>query len=592
MTTLLALALSTAYAGDDYRAAAEEYMGLSFDLDTVQGMLREKKSPAPAAAAPRYDAYGQSSPQPIPSLPLEPNSTLDGVVVYRDRALVTRYRDVHVAAGASSVVFEGLPLGLAVDSLNAQARQGDFRVVGVELLSGAGKVEETERIGKIRDDMKGLTEDLGQVRDHVEALLAERAYLRGALVGGQDRPQPTVDQLKGTMAYVGDAEGDIASKLRAEQQKAKDLDEKLSPLLIKLANPLATGMTVRVDLDATKAADVEIGLRYQVFGARWWPSYNARLDDASGRVDLEYYGMVAQSTGEDWTNASLLLSTADPSISGSLPLLQAWYLGRDGYGYGGGISQGLDAGRGMYNEPGNDGMIGATPSSGVLASDMSATVKGSGAVAFAIPGRKTIKGDGSEQRLPVGTQTFQSQIELATVPKVVTEVYRSARFQYAGEAPILPGTVSSFVGSDFVGTGEFGATVPGEDLLVGFGADPSFKVTRTLVSRQEESVGAKKMVRYTLHFRIDVQNFGKTERSVVVTDQVPVSQIEHVTVERLDGTPSLAPEPRDPEGLTRWNVGVAPGGKQTIELAFSVTAPREIAQAQAQQLQQMYEMSY
>ena len=109
MTTLLALTLSTAFAGDDYRAAAEAYMGLSFDLDSVQGMLRDKTSaaamPSPARMA---DPYGSSyaAPTPIASLPLEPNSTLDGVVVYRDRALVSRFRDVHVAAGASSVVFE------------------------------------------------------------------------------------------------------------------------------------------------------------------------------------------------------------------------------------------------------------------------------------------------------------------------------------------------------------------------------------------------------------------------------------------------------------------------------------------------------
>ena len=34
-----------------------------------------------------------------------------------------------------------------------------------------------------------------------------------------------------------------------------------------------------------------------------------------------YYGLIKQSTGEDWTNAKLSLSTANPGIGGSVPEL-------------------------------------------------------------------------------------------------------------------------------------------------------------------------------------------------------------------------------------------------------------------------------
>ena len=72
------------------------------------------------------------------------------------------------------------------------------------------------------------------------------------------------------------------------------------PLLLKLEDPLATGRTVKVDLDVAKAGDVELALRYAVVGAGWTPSYSARLDPGTGRIELEVYGVVTQSTGEDW----------------------------------------------------------------------------------------------------------------------------------------------------------------------------------------------------------------------------------------------------------------------------------------------------
>ena len=36
---------------------------------------------------------------------------------------------------------------------------------------------------------------------------------------------------------------------------------------------------------------------------------------------MQYYGLIKQSTGEDWENANISLSTAQPSIGGSAPSL-------------------------------------------------------------------------------------------------------------------------------------------------------------------------------------------------------------------------------------------------------------------------------
>jgi uncharacterized protein (TIGR02231 family) len=578
---MIALLLASLAYAQDYAAQAEDLMDLSYDLEAVETRLRAKKAPAPAPRAPAASAgeaayYDYQTAVALPvhePLPLEPNSELDTVVVFRDRALVTRTRTVTVEKGARTVVFEGLPLGLAEDSLHASVREGKVRIVGVELESGAGDLDPA-REEALKKEMLAITEDLGQVRDRVEALLAQRAFLRSSLTTSGDRPLPSLGEVKGTLTFVGDAERDIAAKLRKELDAAQELDEKLSPLLIKLDDPLATGRTVKVEVDAPQGGEVELALRYQVFGARWYPAYNARLDDVQDRVTVEYFGLVSQETGEIWKDAELFLSTADPSVSGTLPRLESWILGRDGYDPG--VYAALDTGRGSFTNPTTRATDAVAPT-GVVDSDMSAMVQGSGSVVFKIPGRRTITGDGSSQRLPVGTQTFPAAIELATVPKVVPEVYRTGRLRYEGQAPLLPGDVATFVGGDFVGTGTIATTVPGETLSLAFGTDDSLEVVRQLVSRQQEAVGfGKNTVRYTFRFRIEVQNFGTEAREILVTDQVPISEIDRVTVTLLESTPALPPTEDDPPGVTKWKVNVPPGGKQAIELAFSVTAPREV----------------
>lgn len=530
----------------DFASEAKSRMQLDFDLDAVEAELR---APSPAAPAPRT----AQAAAPRAALPLEPNSTVDQVVVLRDRAVVTRVRTVKLAAGARRVRFEGLPLGLRADALQARVRDGDARVVGVELVSGVGDVEETERIGEIRAKAKRLAGELGGVQDHIESLLMQRAYLRGAVLpgDGDNRPLPALDLVKGALGWVGDAERDLAAKLRADEEKAKELGELLEPLLTKLHDPLATGMTVRVDLDVASGAAVDLALDYTVSGAGWMPSYNARLDPDTNTVTLETNALVSQATGEAWADATVELSTADSAVGGAAPVLTEWVIDE------GGVDQSQFAESGLKRS-------------------------GAGAMVLKVPGRRTIAGDGSEARIPLSSGTFPTVVSLTTVPRRILEVFRSARVTWTGDAPLLPGPVASFVGADYVGSAQVEAVAPGEAMDLGFGVDDRIKVERQLVDRQiDHLLGGR--TRYTLHYRTTIHNFAKQAQRVVLSDQLPVSQIDRVNVVLLDSTPAT-PDADAPAGVMRWPLTIAPGGVATVELAFTVTAPREMARRMDQML--------
>lgn len=575
----LLLVCSPALASKDFAEEAKKRMRLSFDLDEVEQRLNAPAAPSPSAEALQQLGYLGYVATPVRALPLEPNSEMDHVTVFRDRALATRVRTETLRVGAQDLIFEGLPLGLQPDSLHGRVRSGEGRIVGVELVSGAGEVEETERIASIRDQSLELTDELGEVRDRIESLLAQREYLRSTLLvdRGDGVSQPALDQIRGTLTYLGETEKEIATALRVEETRAKALDEDLSPLLIKLDNPNATGMTVKVELEVDEAGPLEVELRYQVFGASWTPSYNARLDAASDQVELEYFGVVTQHTGEDWDDVELELSTANPSVSGALPELRPWFLGRDAYGASTRVVDNIAGGRGHFETGTSSPGAPPAPADALIASTMAADVGGSGAVVFAIQGRRSIAGDGSAQRLPVGTQTFAAKMELSTVPKAAPQVFRRANIRYDGAVPLLPGPIASYVGSDYVGSGYTKAVVPGEPLLLAFGTDDRLKVERQLVSRKQDYVGGRKNTRYTLHFRIQIQNFSGERQTLELLDQIPVAEVDKVTVKLLEITEHLPPGPDDGPGIYRWKLVLPDGARETLEVKFSVTAPTEYA---------------
>ncbi|MBM4366186.1 MAG: mucoidy inhibitor MuiA family protein [Deltaproteobacteria bacterium] len=511
-------------------------MRLSFDLDEVQAALAAPAAPTPARA--------QSTYLPLSVLPLEPNSTLDRVTVLRDRAIVTRERAITRVGGTQRVRFEGLPLGLDASSLHAEV-SGEARVSGVELSSGQGDVDETERIAAIRTEAEKLSEDLGRLRDHIESLLMQRTYLRGAVLpaSGDTRPLPSLDTVRGTLTWVGEAERDLAARLRSDEEKASQLGEKLEPLLVKLKDPLATGATVRVDIEGAGSGTVVVKLRYTVLGAGWTPSYAARLDPETNVVTLETHALVKQATGEDWKDVPVQLSTAAPTVGGAVPDLSPW----------------------IIDESGVDAYSLAAPG-GVRT--------GAGAMVFDPPGKRSIAGDGSATRITIAATQLPTSVSLGTVPRVVPEVFRAARATWSGEAPLLPGTVASYVGGDYVGSAQIGAIAPGEIVDLGFGVDGRLKVDRELVSRKvEHLVGGR--TRYTVRYRVTVANYAKTRQVVTLSDQVPVSQVDRITVNVLDGTPPT-PDPAAPAGVLCWPLDLAPGESEVVEFGFVLTAPREL----------------
>ena len=62
-------------------------------------------------------------------------------------------------------------------------------------------------------------------------------------------------------------------------------------------------------------------LSYLVNNVSWSPKYNIRAFPTEKIMTVAYYGLINQTTGEDWTNVKLTLSTAEPFVGPSVPEL-------------------------------------------------------------------------------------------------------------------------------------------------------------------------------------------------------------------------------------------------------------------------------
>lgn len=89
-------------------------------------------------------------------------------------------------------------------------------------------------------------------------------------------------------------------------------------ILLKLFNP-------------NEAVLLNLNLKYNTANAGWVPSYEVKAKNTKDALQFAYKAQVYQTTGENWDNVKLILSTANPNLNNEKPTLNSHYLNFTNY---------------------------------------------------------------------------------------------------------------------------------------------------------------------------------------------------------------------------------------------------------------------
>jgi hypothetical protein len=254
------------------------------------------------------------------------------VTVFTDQARVVRTAQVSVT-GNQSLEFPPLRDTAEVASMRVEASGAEVKRVDIERIA-----PEQLRTG----EAKQVLAEIEKVDVELDRLNQERTAL-GAVRDGLLRLSPAVpqgDPLKAPpklssggwsqgAQFSADQLGKVQVKLREGERAQKKLTEKRATLLDqarKLGNPQTTSGW-KVVAQVSGSGPATLTLTYLVRGAQWTPTWDLQLQPDTNTVNLSLAGLVSQSSGEDWSNATLLLSTAIPSHAVKVPRLTTWKIG-------------------------------------------------------------------------------------------------------------------------------------------------------------------------------------------------------------------------------------------------------------------------
>jgi uncharacterized protein (TIGR02231 family) len=558
------------------------------------------------SAAPASLSAAVKDPAPAPS-------QITAATVYTDRAIVTRTARVELPAGQSEIVLEKLPAALIDASVQVSGRG----TASATILDVSTRVTHTAAdAGVVQPRVKTLQDEITAVEQAVRALndraglLAQQTALVEKIENAVTAPpgkdataRPAIDDLQKLLPFSRENRARLAAERQSLDRERADADKKLNALRSQLNEILhGTGgaqtrsyKTVTVRVAAARAGTLDLKLAYTVPGAGWTPAYDARLRAEERAVELSYFGVVRQSTGEDWNDIALTLSTARPALGGAAPELPPRFV--DVYvpppphaSYE--KRQDKSVLRIGSAQVFNGAVAAAAPMADVTGVKMedaklaAATVDTAATSAsFRVSAATSIPSDNSAQKVSITTVKLPARLQYQAVPAMQETAFLSAYVTNGTEFPLLAGAANIFLDDAFVATAGLKTVMPAEKFELSLGADEGMAVKRRVVNRFTENTGLTgKGRRVTSEFLVTITNNKKTAERVVFKEALPLSRNEKITVNLLAPAPKEVGTLEKPgrevtleeENKLVWRLDLKPGEKREIAYKYNVEHPGDL----------------
>ncbi len=525
--------------------------------------------------------------------PVQLNSRIADVTVYPSTALVHRVAEV---GGSGTYVLSGLPQSLDQDSLRVRADRG--AVVSVEVRNRLQESAPSERIDALKNRLRAAEAEVRVVQDRITAIEQLTKHLNGlmALDEAQAREdaragRPNPEAWEASWSFFAKKIGELQAEKREAQRdlELKQLEvQKIQTEIGRWTNTVAQPVKdIVVEIEGQGAAKVDV--EYIVQGTGWQPNYELRASSNLTSVALTYRAKVFQSTGEDWRDVSLALSTAKPQRGAQGPEPQPVWLS---------LWQPPDRGAVM-------GKAARAPASEMATSESVAygdeskkneefdarrsfaSIESSGlSVRYILPRRETIESRSEPTSVLVGVTDLEVAIERTVVPAIDTTVWLTGRAKNTSDFTLLPGQASVFLGQDFLGRASLELVQPGEELTLHLGADPFLEVERTQTQDLEKGPGFLSSQSSKVEgWRIHIQNHGAPTKlqdgsvEVIVREVLPRARDERIEVELSKAQPEPSKADRwkkdfEEKGILTWVVRVPKSGATDVIWESTIGYPK------------------
>ncbi|BFZ24969.1 hypothetical protein BsWGS_28009 [Bradybaena similaris] len=537
---------------------------------------------------------------------------LTRVTVYKDRAEVFRELEATVAAGVNELHIKEF-VSIEEDSIRVEGK-GNATIAEVSYQRKYVTEDDatvTEKVKQLKDELKKLQDEKKVLDfDAKKAALTKQwkvldNFAVAAAKNGQgEKPDDDknfkldANYFKGMKEFLQQYK-DIGLKLEEERLDLENKNEELTNKIEAVERNLSEvqggcmgsheNRECVVVLEAEKETTVQLTVSYVVWGASWTPFYDLRMFTDQGNLKIFYYGMIRQSSGEDWNDVKLFLSTAEPSVGGTIPTLPATQLSvkklrppppAPAPMY----MMAKSAPVARYARMAEPQFMACDAPIEHAAFDLAyapvQVTESTTSTTYEIARQSTIPSDYTEHKVTVAIIELKPALTYLTVPKVVPHAFLQAKVVNSSQYTLLPGRTNIFLDNSFVAKADINAVAPKEEFECSLGVDPGLRVNYKPLVKVNSSSGIISKTQCISHEQaIEVKNMHDYSVKVVIRDNIPKSLDEKIKVNLV--SPHIDPKhPEKAEGAKlaknnniEWDLEIKGLDKAEVVLKYNVEHP-------------------
>jgi len=517
---------------------------------------------------------------PVASDTIVTFSQPDSAVVYLEGAEVVRNLTVDLPAGRHVVILPDMPADVEyqiprVSVANAVLGAVSVRTDAQPLLTDA----ETPAVVAAREQLEASEAALedhmdaeARVRAKADAAEVQIAFLKA--LANNEALSSDPQNLRQVTALVGeqterarhvilDANKMIRDMAFARKEFEEDV-EKAQAALASLQTGDETSVQIAITLSTDEAVQAELSVTYFVF-AEWRPLYDVALETGEQpQVSIRRGAAISQSSGEDWTDVSLALSTLslgfELSPSEVYPI-KRWF---------------ADPRPPVALQRSNDLTL-EEPivEAPVVVEEVATPVYDGPGVLYVVPERATIANSVEETLITLDTLAFPVELFARAVPLRDETAYLMARFENASNEPFLSAEETLFsIDGRLIGADRLPEIPAGAESVLAFGRIQELQLERQVLDKSEGDSGfINRSNVQDEEVRISVKNLGSETYNLELIDRVPYSEQEDLVISY-----TASPEPDEmnvdfERGILKWRLEMKPESDVTISLSQTLTWP-------------------
>ena len=566
-------------------------------------------------------------------------SDLKTATVYKSGAELTHTAYASLKQGNNELVIDNIANQLDINSIQIKTASV-VTLMGVEFNNNyLIPLEKSPRIKTLEDSIERLQNkrtDLSNAlsnNDELYQVLKTNRDIKGTQAG------MSVLELTKLMDYYKIKLQEIQETKSTLTEKIKKIDDARNRIQNQIAEETKKNTTTAgrliLQLSVAIAGKYDFTISYIANNAYWTPYYDVRVDDIKSPLKLITKAKISQTTGIDWKQVKLSLSTSMPSQWGDAPILSAWYLAYINPVYKmnrqlamNSIQPMAEASVAYDGAPGaakkinigSDASVNSEPLYIVNGAEMSkeeyvkisssaikkvdvlkdanaTSIYGSrgenGVVvvtlkegiedyisvadntlnlAYDIDLPYDVPTNGKPQTATIATQEVNAGYKHYAVPKLDKDIYLLAEIADWGKLNLMPAEANIIFEGTYVGKSFIDPNSTNDTLNLTLGRDKRVVVKRDKLIDYSSVKFLGNNKLQKFTYQLTVKNTKKETVNLLLKDQFPLTTTKEIEVELIDNGGA---EVNNDLGILNWKLNLAAGETRKIKFTYSVKYPKD-----------------